>query len=230
MSERQDLPAGGFSSWLRLTRSAQVQECGVEVPCGECTACCTSSYFIHVGPTETETLARIPSELLFPAPGLPEGNVLLGYDKHGRCPMLIDGRCSIYEDRPLTCRTYDCRVFAAAGIAADRAPITERARRWRFGYSTSDDRRRHAAVRAAARFLRERAECFPGGAVPDNPAQVAILAIKIYKVFLECTDGSSEKGRMPADSAVADAVVKANEEFEARRETRGTLPTRNGCR
>ena len=221
MSERQGLPAGGFSSWLHLTRSAQVEECGVEVPCGECTACCTSSYFIHVGPPETETHARIPAELLFAAPGLAEGNVLLGYDKHGRCPMLIDGRCSIYDDRPLTCRSYDCRVFAAAGIAADRAAITERARRWRFGYSTGDDRRQHAAVRAAARFLRERAECFPGGAVPDNPAQVAILAIKVYKVFLDYTDGSGTAGRVVPDADAAAAVVKANEEFEARRETRG---------
>ncbi|MFA6001077.1 MAG: hypothetical protein WC828_03075 [Thermoleophilia bacterium] len=39
-------------------------------------------------------------------------------DCDGCCPMLIDGGCSIYEHRPLTCRIYDSRVFAAAGIVA----------------------------------------------------------------------------------------------------------------
>ena len=30
--------------------------------------------------------------------------------------MLVDGRCSIYEHRPRTCRTYDCRIFTATGL------------------------------------------------------------------------------------------------------------------
>ena len=90
MAEQQDLPAGGFSSWLRRTRSAQLEEDGVDVPCGECNACCKSSYFIHIRPEETQTLARIPGELLFAAPGLPEGNVLLGYYEIGHSLMLID--------------------------------------------------------------------------------------------------------------------------------------------
>ena len=96
-------------------------------------------------------------------PDTRRGTLLMGYDGTGRCPMLGGGRCSIYEDRPRTCRTYDCRVFAAAGIAADRDPITRQARRWEFGHPTRQDRDEHAAVRAAARFLRERAECFPAG-------------------------------------------------------------------
>ncbi len=70
-------------------------ERGSEVPCGSCTACCTSSQFVHIGPDETDTLARIPAALLFPAPRQPPGHVLLGYDERGHCPMLVDGRCSI---------------------------------------------------------------------------------------------------------------------------------------
>jgi len=218
-TQRQDLPAGGFSDWLRSTRSAHATDAGADVLCGECTACCTSSYFVHIGPQETETLARIPSDLLFAAPGQPEGNVLLGYDENGRCPMLVDGTCSIYEYRPLTCRMYDCRVFAAAGIAADRTLITQRARRWKFSYPTKGDRKRHAAARAAARFLRERAECFPGGAVPDNPAQVAVLAIKVFDVFLKNDDASGQTGRVSSDTDIAKAVMEASERFEARRDT-----------
>ena len=86
------------------------------MPCNGCTACCTSSQFVHIGPDETDTLAHIPAELLFPAPLRPRGHVLMGYDERGHCPMLIDNRCSIYEHRPQTCRTYDCRVFPAAGV------------------------------------------------------------------------------------------------------------------
>jgi Fe-S-cluster containining protein len=121
------------------------------VPCGHCTACCSSSQFVHVGPEETATLARIPASLLFPAPGLPDGHVLLGYDSAGRCPLLADGRCSIYADRPRTCRTYDCRVFAAAGVTPDKPLIAERVRSWSFTYDDERSRSLHEDVLAAAR-------------------------------------------------------------------------------
>lgn len=152
------------------------------VPCGECIACCTSSYFIHIGPGESQTLRRIPKELLFPAPGLPKGHVLLGYDEKGRCPMLVDGKCSIYEHRPHTCRSYDCRVFPAVGDRGrdnDTELIHQRIRRWKFSYPAEGDRKEHFAVQAAATFLHEHADCFPDGFVPSNPAQLAILAIKL---------------------------------------------------
>ena len=222
MTEQKDLPAGGFASWLRHTRAAQLEDSGADVPCGECDACCRSSYFIHIGSEETQTLSRIPEELLFPAAGLPNGNVVLGYDDDGRCPMLKQDGCSIYEHRPSTCRTYDCRVFAAAGIEADRDAITRQARRWRFDHSTDDDRDRHAAVRAAAEFIPEHAECFPGAEVPDSPAQVALLAIKVYEVFLGEGDELGKTGRVARDLEVAKAVVEVNEEFEAGREARST--------
>jgi len=89
------------------------------VPCGSCTACCTSSQFIHIAPDEVDPLGVIPRDVLFPAPRLPVGHVLMGYDDNGHCPMLVDGACSIYEHRPRTCRTYDCRAFAASGLELD---------------------------------------------------------------------------------------------------------------
>jgi hypothetical protein len=159
-----------------------------------------------------------PRELLFAAPGLPKGNVVLSYDEDGRCPMLLHDRCSIYEHRPLTCRTYDCRVFAAAGIAADKDLITQRTRRWKFSHLTQDDRDQHAAVQAAARFLRERAECFPGGAAPRDPAHVAVLAVKVSDVFLEPSGESGKTGRVASDQEIANAIVEASERFEALRE------------
>jgi Fe-S-cluster containining protein len=218
MTEQRDLPAGVFSSWLGCMRIALLGDKGAAVPCGECTACCRSSYFIHIRREETQTLARIPGELLFAAPDLPKGNVLLGYDEQGRCPMLHDDACSIYGDRPLTCRNYDCRVYTAAGVDADRALITERARRWAFSYPTKADRDQHTAAQAAARFLREHAECLPSGAVPGDPAHVAVLAVRVYEVFLGSGDGSGKARRASADHVTARAVMEVNEEFEAGRE------------
>ena len=128
MSADGVLAAGDFSSWMIEIQGAIRGEHGSDVPCDGCTACCTSSQFIHVGPDESDTLAHIPADLLFPAPGRPPGHVVLGYDERGHCPMLIDDKCSIYEHRPRTCRTYDCRIFPAAGLEIDDADKTQIAR------------------------------------------------------------------------------------------------------
>ena len=143
-----------------------------DVPCGECTACCESAQFVHISPDETDALAHIPRALLFPAPRLPRGHVLLGYDEHGRCPMLVDGGCSIYEHRPRTCRTYDCRVFTAAGVTPDDKPaVAVRVRRWRFRYPTAADEQAHTATRQHAEQLAD------GPDAPFTPTQLAVAAV-----------------------------------------------------
>lgn len=210
-TEGRNLPAGGFSSWLRNTRRAQKTKKGADVPCGDCTACCTSSYFIHIRPDEADTLARIPKKLVFPAPGLPKGHVLLGYGADGHCPMFIGGKCSIYAHRPQACRDYDCRIFPATGLSPgeDKPIISRQVERWKFDLAQSRDREHIAAVRAAARFLREHANRFPARFVPAHPTQVAMVAIKIYEVFLGL-DKASEKGEAGTPvSEVVRAVMAA---------------------
>ena len=181
------LSAGDFSSWLAHMQRALRGAGGSNVPCDGCTACCRSSQFIDIAPDETDTLAHVPAELLFPAPGRPAGHVVLGYDETGCCPMLIDNRCSIYEHRPQTCRTYDCRVLTAAGVELDdetKALIAERTQRWRFGYPNPDDRARQRAVRDAAEFLRQNE--------PQLPAtQLAVRAIEVHDSFLGTVRGRS---------------------------------------
>jgi uncharacterized protein len=213
-----DLPAGEFSRWLRRMRAVLAGEGDADVPCGECSACCASAHFVHVGADEHAALAAIPRELLFPAPGQPRGTMLLGYDEHGRCPLLGEnGLCTVYAHRPLTCRTYDCRVFAAAATAADCEPVTRQARRWRFAYPTQADRDRHAAVRAAAAFAGEEAGRPPGAGGPRDPVRVALLALKVYEVFLEQRDAAGTGEGAPAERGLAEAVIAASEEFEATR-------------
>ena len=192
-SDERDLAAGVFSTWIIDVQAAIRGEHGSDVPCHGCTACCTASQFVHIAPDEKDTLAHVPRALLFPAPRLPRGHVVMGYDERGHCPMLIDNQCSIYEHRPRTCRTYDCRVFAAAGIELDddeKALINARARRWRFSYRTADARTRHDAVRAAATFLATHGDDLPAGTVPADATRRAVLAVEIHDRFLRRDEGT----------------------------------------
>jgi len=181
------LDAGRFTTWLGDIGAAIRGERDSDVPCGDCTACCEASQFIHVGPDEADTLAHIPAALLFPAPGLPSDHRLMGYDAHGRCPMLLDRRCSIYAHRPRTCRTYDCRVFAAADVVDDdptKEAVAGRARRWRFDEPLAADVALHGAVRAAAAFLASHATELPDEIAPRTPTQLAVLAVEAHGVFV----------------------------------------------
>lgn len=185
------LDAGAFGEWVAELRGALHGERDADVPCGECDACCRSSQFVHIAPDEADALAHIPAELLFPAPRAPRGHVLMGYDARGRCPMLTDTGCSIYAHRPRTCRTYDCRVFAATDVSPDddgdatKADIARRARRWRFEHPAADDRARHDASITAARYLVDRRDALPEGIVPPVPTQLAVLAVELHQCFLD---------------------------------------------
>lgn len=132
------------------------------------------------------------------------------YRDNGLCPMLQDGNCSIYEHRPQSCRDYDCRIFAAAGIAAgghDRQVINDRVREWEFTYASDEELRLHEAVRAAAAFIRTNGESFPGGRGPTAPAGIAVLALKSYGVFL------SDEPRDALETARA--IVAASRAFDS---------------
>jgi Fe-S-cluster containining protein len=172
------------------------------VPCGTCTACCTSSQFIHIGPEETDALAHIPADLLFPAPRSPRGHVLLGYDERGHCPMLVDEKCSIYAHRPKTCRTYDCRVFSAADVelhGGQHVKIERQVRRWRFSYSNPVGQRQHEAVKAAASYLKEHAGLLPGVTATTTSARLAVLAFEIHGLFLMVDEKTPERSVAPPE-------------------------------
>jgi Fe-S-cluster containining protein len=203
------MEAGLFGSWLAAARaSLRGEGHGLDVPCGECVGCCTSSLFVHVAPDETDTLAVIPARLLVRAPGRPRGHRMLGFAEDGSCPMLKERACSIYEHRPRTCRDYDCRMLAAAGLDAgeDKPVINERVRAWAFSYESDAARRAHDAIRAAAAFIRDRRQSFPGGAAPVAPADIAALALKVYTVFLEPRSNSAAE--------TAAAIVEASQRFD----------------
>lgn len=155
MSPAKPIPAGNFRVWLGEITLAIAQGADCDVPCGSCSACCRSSQFILVTDSDTAARSVIPVELLFAAPGLPAGNHVMGYDARGHCPMFGESGCSIYEQRPQACRSYDCRIFSAADINVGEdghAEIASRVRLWHFELDVEGDIAL-AAVRAAAEYV-----------------------------------------------------------------------------
>jgi len=205
--------AGEFTAWLKATEAAlRGGAGGAAVSCGTCRGCCRASMFIHIKPEETRTLKRIPRGLQFAAPGMPKGHVLLGYNERGECPMLVGNECSIYEDRPQTCRDYDCRIFAATGIAVDaasQAEIARRVREWVFSYEDEASREKQARVKEAMAFLTENRDLFPSGSLPDYPVQLAALAVGVYGVLAE-RRGQAGSGETQAEvvQAILEALVE----------------------
>lgn len=195
MSAAAPVEAGEFGAWLDDMRAALRDDRDTEVACGACVGCCTSSLYIVLRPRDAPVLPHVPTEFLVDSPRVPPGQRLMGYDARGHCPMLRDGKCTVYALRPQTCRTFDCRIFAAAGIDAggpDKAPISTQARRWRFTYASEDARRAHAAIRAAAQFIRNDATHFPPGTAPSRPAEIAVVALQTYELFLDGVPDSRE--------------------------------------
>lgn len=199
--------AGSFGAWLEQTRAALRGDGGVEVPCGECVGCCVSSYPIPLRADDSRAIAEVPLQFFA---RMPNGQAVMIAREDGTCPMFNAGGCSIYRDRPQTCRDYDCRVFAAAGIDAggdEREVINRRVRAWRFSYSSDAERLAHEAVRAAAAFIRDRAHRFDAR-LPRTPTGIAVLAIKTYTVFVG-RDMDKEE-----DAEIAAALMQAAREFD----------------
>lgn len=84
-----------------------------DVPCGSCTKCC-EILTPYLTPEEINS-GKYPISLTAPSEDIKTfdkdaGPVITMFKKQdGGCAMLVDGKCSIYDDRPLACRQFDCR-------------------------------------------------------------------------------------------------------------------------
>lgn len=200
-------PAGRFGEWLAAMRAVLAGRQDADVPCGECTGCCISSYPIPLRPSDRVALERVPDRLLqLPAAG-GDGLARMGFGEDGCCPMLQAGCCSIYADRPRTCRDYDCRIYAAAGLEpdGDRPVIRQRVREWRFLIETDADQATLAAVRRAARFIRAHHQRFPVAVRAASATAAAVLAVKVHPLF----SGSQDPGPSDTDRLVREVLALA---------------------
>lgn len=76
-----------------------------DVPCGDCHACCVNLSPI-LTPQEFMTAKYMYTMLQSPEDAAP--TIAVPRDNTG-CFYLKSGKCSIYDDRPLACRQFDCR-------------------------------------------------------------------------------------------------------------------------
>ena len=85
--------------------------------------------------------------------------------------------CTVYAARPRTCRTYDCRVFTAAGIeprAESQVAIAARTARWRFDERSAEDHRARRALAAARAEVSARPDV---GEVPPLACALAVVRL-----------------------------------------------------
>jgi Fe-S-cluster containining protein len=72
-----------------------------DVPCAACTACCRQQIVV-LGEADAANFAHYDFRQV--------GDLrVLNHQADGACVHLGDRGCTIYEKRPQTCRTYDCR-------------------------------------------------------------------------------------------------------------------------
>ena len=78
-----------------------------EVPCSGCTECCRSGQGLFLHPEQGDVVESYRHRALMDSTG--NTVFLLDTEANGHCVYLGDTGCTIYERRPLLCRSFDCR-------------------------------------------------------------------------------------------------------------------------
>ena len=125
---------GSLSTYLRHASKISVTNPDSHTPCGGCDTCCHSVFNkISLTPEEQTRF----------------GVEYFDMTKTGRCPHMGDKGCEIYEQRPLSCRMFDCRFLAACEVARlevggipalPNEKLKELADKWVFKPLTDEDR------------------------------------------------------------------------------------------
>jgi hypothetical protein len=77
-----------------------------DVPCGGCTECCKSGQGLFLHPEQGDDVSSYQVKVVADS----EGPVyLLATTESGACVYLGASGCTIYDRRPLLCRSFDCR-------------------------------------------------------------------------------------------------------------------------
>ena len=87
----------------RVTAGAQT-----EVACNKCTECCQSNQILLLHPEQGDDVQSYQFQILKDQTTGKEVYALAA-DKNGRCVYLGVSGCTIYQRRPLLCRSFDCR-------------------------------------------------------------------------------------------------------------------------
>lgn len=155
---------GSVTGMVRRYR-AGLQRGTVDVPCETCTACCREPQVQLL----REEWERFPDAERGEA-----GERYLPRQEDGSCTRFVDGKCSIYADRPYACRIFDCRVANLLGILLreDEAPrMREAQMQWaEFRRPTVDDEDLFLAIRLSVVEKASRELTVAGKALVDWPS------------------------------------------------------------
>jgi hypothetical protein len=88
------------------------------VSCRSCRACCVE--FVETSLLPGDSVDGLDTEIR-------DGKRFLRKKPNGECIHLQDGGCSVYEQRPSTCRVFDCRDFAVDKLTNPRLPLLNEA-------------------------------------------------------------------------------------------------------
>ena len=95
-----------------------------------------------------------------------------------------------------TCRGTEAASSKEINVNISDAGKTNTARKaelWVFTIDSEQDLADSTTVRSAASFLEKYSDRFPKGFISCNPAQRAVMAIKVYSLFLQRSDDNFEK-------------------------------------
>ena len=92
-------------------------------------------------------------------------------------------------------------LFPASNLP--QLAIREQARRWRFEYLSEADKIDQAAVLAAANFITKNRDNFLPKVLPNHPAVLANLALKVHHIFLEEAGEPTAVTRTASETAQA---------------------------
>lgn len=151
-------PTGSISTWVRQRDAVTKEGADAYVPCGECAACCACGYDIEA---DQEPLA----------------GRFLAKKEDGSCAHLLEGKCSIYKDRPRACRTFDCREFLFSGIVPERELLIGAVYQWdpMSCIKTREDREILVAMKMAGEAIFEK----------EGDAETkSALVVENYRSFL----------------------------------------------
>lgn len=211
----ETIDAGEFGAWL-LAMTLTLQGHGDNaVPCGDCTGCCSAAWPVALREEDRDLLPLVPAAYLLTVDNAPPGVRYMGYRSDGTCPMLVEQRCTVYARRPQTCRDFDCRLFAAAGMpsaGAGKAMIDRRIRAWRFRYATPAAKAHHEAIMRTAQFITAQRGTAAGQLFPSSPIAIAGIAFKAHTVFLDPNEAPR------STETLTDAILTAAKDFDRRTE------------
>jgi hypothetical protein len=163
----QTLPARSMGSVATVLRQCNrnIRDGDASVPCGACTACCRAPTLAVdlVGDEPSRYRCHLDRD---------GSRHILDKNPDGSCVYLVDGRCSIYHDRPKSCRRYDCRPYALTGVLpCDDPVVIEAINQWRVEHKTTDDKDAALALRLAVAAARR---------ATRNTAVVTVLALQTW--------------------------------------------------